>query len=150
MSVEQKDTGTEKNEVILKDSLLMHNNMFWTSTLEFHLERVLNRAYADPEKKKRIQRWLNGAQSINIIIKQFDFPTDPLLIQIGPESWSAQVLDDGKSYTPDVELLSTHMGLVAMGDSLRGFVYGFLSGDFKLPLLFKSMRNHFYAMKIFF
>jgi len=147
-------SGTEKSafpkEVVLKDSLLMHNNMFWTSTLEFHLEGLLNRAYSDTKKQKLILRWLSGGGPRNIIIKQFDFPSDPLLIRIGPETWSATVLDDGKTHTPDVELLTTHLGLVALGDSLRGFVYGFLTGDFKLPMLFKSMRNHFYAMKIFF
>jgi len=56
---------TEKSacpkEVVLKDSLLMHNNMFWTSTLEFHLEGLLNRAYSDPGKKKLIESWLSGA-----------------------------------------------------------------------------------------
>jgi len=147
---EEKDKSSAPKEFILKDSLLMHNNMFWTSTLEFHLEGLLNRAYSDPKKKMLIQRWLNGAQGRDIIIKQFDFPSDPLLIRIGTESWSAQVLDDGKSYLPDVELLTTHLGLVALGDNLRSFIYGYLTGDFKLPKLFQSIRNHFYAMKIFF
>jgi hypothetical protein len=87
---------------------------------------------------------------MNIIIKQFDFPSDPLLIQIGPGSWSATVLDDGKTYVPDVELLSTHLGLVALGDNLRSFIYGYLTGDFKLPGLFKNFRSHIYSMKIFF
>ena len=56
---------TEKSacpkEVVLKDSLLMHNNMFWTSTLEFHLEGLLNRAYENPKKRQMIRSWLAGA-----------------------------------------------------------------------------------------
>lgn len=137
-------------EFVLKDSLLMHNNMFWTSTLEFHLEGLLNRAYENPKKQQMIRRWLSGAQNKNIIIKQFDFPSDPLLIQIGPGSWSAQVLDDGKSFVADVELLTTHLGLVALGGNLRSFIYGYLTGDFKLPGLLKNLRSHIYSMKIFF
>jgi hypothetical protein len=147
---DENKQGLPGKEVVLKDSLLMHNNMFWTSTLEFHLEGLLDQAYADEKKRELIRRWLDGSSSKDIIIKQYDFPSDPLLIRFGPEAWSAEVMDDGQLSQPDVELQSTHMGLVALGDSLRGFLYGFLSGDFKLPLLFKSVRNHIYAMRIFF
>jgi len=145
----KKEKSSAPKEFILKDSLLMHNNMFWSSTLDFHLGKLLDRAYAGDAGKKTIKNWLGSAREKNVVIIQLDFPSDPLLLQFRPEGWSAKVLDEGQSVQADVELCSEHISLIAFTDSLRSFIHALLRGSLKLPMLWQKPRDHYYAMRIF-
>ena len=123
--------------------------MFWDSVRDFHLEPLFKRAYADPGRKGLIQGWLRGGQGRNIIIRQLDFYCDPLLVEIRSECWTSRVLDGGPEPLAQVEVHAIHLALISLSDNLRAFAFGMLRGNFKLPLLFKSLRDHYYAMRIF-
>jgi hypothetical protein len=123
--------------------------MFWDSVRDFYLEPLLKRAYADPDRKQMIQRWLASSAGKNIIIRQLDFYCDPLLVEIGSEGGTGRVLDEGAEPLAQVELHAIHLALITLSDSLRSFAFGMLRGNFKLPLLFKNPRDHYYAMRIF-
>lgn len=123
--------------------------MFWESVKDFHLEPLFKRAYADPTRKKLIQRWLRGELGKSIIIRQLDFYCDPLLVEIGSEGWTSRVLDEGPEPLAQVELHAIHLGLIALSDSISSFAFGMIRGQFKLPLLFKNPRDHYFATIIF-
>jgi len=129
--------------------LKAHHNMFWESVKDFHLEPLFKRAYADPGRKGLIQGWLRGGPGRNIIIRQLDFYCDPLMIEIRAEGWSSKVLDGEQIDRVEVELHSTHLGLIALSESISSFTFGIMRGKFRLPLLLKNPRDHYYAMRIF-
>jgi hypothetical protein len=125
------------------------HNEFWQSTMEFHLESLLNKAYELPKKKQLIQKWLAGAKAKNIMVNQTDFPSDPLLLEFGEQGWTYRVLEDEQPCEAQVVLNSTHIGLIAYTDKLRTFIRGYLTGVFCLPKLFKNPCDHYFVMRIF-
>ena len=148
--IDEKEKDLPEKEVVLKDSLLMHNNMFWTSTLDFHLNDLLDKAYQSDEKKRLIAHWLGAAAQKNIVVMQHDFPTDPLWLQIRKDGWSTVVMDGSKPEVVHVEIVAEHLALVSLGDRLLPFLSGMARRKFRLPLLFSKIRDHYFAMKIFF
>ncbi len=144
----KKELARETGGSMLRD-LKSHHNMFWDSVRDFHLEPLFKRAYADPARKKLIQRWLASSAGKNIIIRQLDFYCDPLLVEIRSEGWTSRVLDGGAEPLAQVELHAIHLALISLSDTLRSFAFGMVRGQFKLPLLFKNPRDHYYAMRIF-
>lgn len=129
--------------------LAAHHNMFWNSVLDFHLGPLLDKSYQHPTRKKIILDWLKGASVKRVLIRQLDFYCDPLLLEFGKDGWKATVLDDGSVPEAEVELRANHLSMVAESDSLRAFLFGLVRGEFKIPLLCKKFRDHYYAMKIF-
>lgn len=133
----------------LERDLRSHHNQFWTSVKEFHLDGLLKRVYLDSSKRRLLARWLGNKGTKRIVINQIDFPSSPFLIEIGPEGWDTRVIDQEESNLADVKVYATHSGLIALSDSLNSFIFGMLLGDFKLPLLFNNLRDHYYVMRIF-
>ena len=144
----KKESAPETGGQMLRD-LKAHHNMFWTSVQDFHLEPLLNRAYQDPKKSGLIRAWLGKAPRKTVLIRQPDFYCDPLLIEFTAEGWTATVLEGEPAPPVEVELSAMHLGLISLSESVSEFMFGMLRGNFKLPLLFKNLRDHYYAMRIF-
>jgi len=150
MTENQTEGRDESRPLTLKDSLVAHNNMFWTSATDFHLGGILDKAYQNPARRKLILRWLDGAEEKKIIIRQSDFPADPFLVRIRKDGWTASLLEEPDTSRADVELVSTHMALLIYTDTLASFLLGLLTRNLRLPIFFHKLRDHYYAMRIFF
>jgi len=144
-----KEVNSELDSGTMLQGLKAHHNMFWESVRDFHLEPLLKRVYSAPGKRKLILRWLKRDLRKRVLIRQMDFFSDPFLIEFRRDGWTAKVLDEGEMDGAEIELQCTHLGLISLSDSLVSFIFGLVRGEFKLPLVFKNLRDHYYAMRIF-
>ena len=131
-------------------SLRYHYNQFWESAIQFHLEPLLKKIYASSLKRKLINKWLGKSGGKLVLCYQLDFESDPLVIELRKGGYNFYIEEVEKlSLVPSVILVASHSAFISEVDSLGSLLGGMITGQVKLPILWKKLRDHIYAMLVF-
>lgn len=128
------------------DLVRERNNEFWDSVRKLHLEGLLDAAYADPEKRRLIERWLDGNDCRRIRISQTDFDSDPLVIELGLDGYDIRV---GGASAADVEVGFTHLAVVGSSTDIISLARAWVFGRVRVKRLLRNARDNCYAGLLF-
>lgn len=139
----------------LSDRVRESNNQFWEDARVYFLEDFFDSAYSG-KKKKLIKRWLNNSDSKTMLLRQIDteyrpdFVSDPLVIHFLPDRFEISVADISGGMSADVEMNATHEAIVTATGSWKSFLIAMAEKKIRLPKLWRNIRDHYYAAKLFF
>ena len=115
-----------------------------------HLEPLLKKIYDPSLKRKLINKWLGKSGGKLVLCYQSDFESDPLAIELRKDEYNLYVEEVEKlSLAPSVILVASHSAFISEIDSFGSLLGSIITGQVKLPVLWKKLRDHIYAMLLF-
>ena len=134
---------------VMSEQIRDNNNQFWTTARQLHLDGFMETSYQCDRKRRLIERWLDRADAKLVVIKQRDFESDPLLIEMTATGYNVEILGRGREIMPDVEIIATHLAIIAYSTDPGKCLLAWLRGEIKLPGLVRKPRDHYYAAQVF-
>lgn len=137
------------------DRVRENNNLFWEDAREYYLNDFFGSAYIGA-KKEIIKKWLGKSDLKTILIRQIDtayrpdFISDFLLICLRPDGFEMRMVEIGNEIAADVELNATHEAIVTATTNMGDVIFAIISKKIRLPKLWRNLRDHYYAAKLFF
>jgi len=137
------------------DRIIENNNLFWEDVREYFLKDFFNTAYGG-KKRELIKSWLRNSDSKTMLLRQIDteyrpdFVSDPLLIRVWPDRFEIIVADISEGINADVEMNATHEAIVMATVDLTSFLIAVIEKKIRLPKLWRNIRDHYYAARLFF
>ena len=111
----------------LSDRVRQNNNEFWWSARSLHLDALLEAAYRDPGKRDLVRRWLRDGGVRRVLLRQLDFDSDPLVIELTQPHFDNSSLRDRavpicSNQVRQVRHIVQHIGIAKTGKEHLGII----------------------------